>query len=241
MAGPVVVTQVGRVEGTALGRVERFLGIPYAAPPVGTLRFHAPLPPLVIDDVLRADAMPPHAPQPPSPLEQVLGEGTPMIVSEAGCLALNVWTPGAATTASRPVMVFIHGGAFVWGTSASPMYDGAPLAADHDVVVVSFNYRLGVLGFTSCEGLGGPEFAGSGLAGVLDAVAALRWVSRNVAAFGGDPGNVTIFGRDAARGARGEGPLPQGDPPERGGEQRQDRRGGRRGVRRALRGARRAS
>lgn len=196
MAGPVVVTHTGRVEGTSLPGVERFLGIPYAAPPVGELRFRAPRSPLAIDGVLRADTMPPHAPQPPSPLEQFLGEGATPTVSEGGCLGLNVWTP-ACDAAARPVMVFVHGGAFVWGSSAAPMYDGTRLAADNDVVVVSFNYRLGVLGFTSCGSVGGPDFAGSGLAGVLDAVAALRWVSRNVAAFGGDPSNVTLFGESA--------------------------------------------
>jgi para-nitrobenzyl esterase len=196
VTGPVVVTASGRVEGTSHDGVERFLGIPYAAPPVGELRFRAPRAPLEHDGVLRADSMPPHAPQPPSPLEGFLGEGVAPTVSEADCLGLNVWTPGADGSA-RPVMVFVHGGAFVWGSSASPMYDGTRLAADNDVVVVSFNYRLGVVGFTSCAAVGGPDFAGSGLAGVLDAVAALQWVARNIAAFGGDPGNVTVFGESA--------------------------------------------
>ena len=196
MTGPVVRTEVGRVEGVERAGVARFLGIPYAAPPVGDLRFRPPQPPLVIDGVLQASTVAPHAPQPPSFLEQFLSEGVPMVTSEADSLALNVWTP-RADDQRRPVMVFIHGGAFVWGTSASPMYDGTCLARDHDVVVVSCNYRLGVTGFTACGAAGGPAFAGSGLCGVLDAVAALRWVAANVAAFGGDPGNVTIFGESA--------------------------------------------
>ena len=196
MTGPVVRTEVGRVEGVERAGVARFLGIPYAAPPVGDLRFRPPQPPLVIDGVLQASTVAPHAPQPPSFLEQFLSEGVPMVTSEADSLALNVWTP-RADDQRRPVMVFIHGGAFVWGTSASPMYDGTCLARDHDVVVVSCNYRLGVTGFTACGAAVGPAFAGSGLCGVLDAVAALRWVAANVAAFGGDPGNVTIFGESA--------------------------------------------
>jgi para-nitrobenzyl esterase len=196
VSGPVVVTAAGRVEGTSYGGVTRFLGIPYAAPPVGKLRFRAPLEPLELEGVLHAASMPPHAPQPPSPLEGFLGDGAEPTVSEADCLGLNVWTPGV-DGAERPVMVFIHGGAFVWGSSSSPMYDGTRLSADNDVVVVSFNYRLGVVGFTSCAPVGGPDFAGSGLAGVLDAVAALRWVARNIEGFGGNPGNVTVFGESA--------------------------------------------
>ena len=196
MSGPVVDTVAGRVEGTALEGVVRFLGIPYAAPPVGELRFRAPQPPLPLDGVYAADTPPPHAPQPVSPLEQFMSDGAAMTSSEAGCLALNVWTPGP-DGAGRPVMVFVHGGAFVWGSSTSPMYDGSRLAADHDVVVVSCNYRLGLLGFTYCGAAGGAEFAGSGSVGVQDVAAALRWVAANAASFGGDPGNVTVFGESA--------------------------------------------
>ncbi len=195
MSGPVVVTSNGAVEGTSMQGYERYLGIPYAAPPVGELRFRAPQPPARHEGVLSATALPPHAPQPVSVLEQVLSEGGPMTISEASCLALNVWTPRADAT-RRPVMVWIHGGAFVWGSSGSPIYDGARLVVDHDVVVVSLNYRLGATGFTFCEPAGEP-FVGSGSAGVLDAVAALRWVAENAEAFGGDPGNVTIFGESA--------------------------------------------
>jgi para-nitrobenzyl esterase len=196
MAGPLVDTRAGRVEGTSHDGYERFYGIPYAAPPVGARRFVPPQPPVPFEGVRRCDVPPPHAPQVESPLEGFMGEGAAMVTSEADCLALNVWTP-RADGGARPVMVFVHGGGFVFGSSTSPMYDGSRLAAAHDVVVVSCNYRLAALGFSSCEDALGERFAGSGCAGVLDAVAALQWVADNVAGFGGDPSNVTVFGESA--------------------------------------------
>jgi para-nitrobenzyl esterase len=192
----VVATDVGTVEGTAHEGYLRFLGIPYAKPPVGTLRFRAAEPAEAWTGVLLADRYGPHAPQPPSPMETFLGGGAPMVVDEAGCLRLNVWT-AATDNGKRPVMVWIHGGGFTMGTSATSWYDGARFAVDHDVVVVSFNYRLGVLGFTHLGDLAGPEYEGSGSLGVRDAAAVLRWVRTNIAGFGGDPDNVTIFGESA--------------------------------------------
>jgi para-nitrobenzyl esterase len=129
-------------------------------------------------------------------MEQFLGGGAPLVIDEAECLRLNVWTP-RADGAKRPVMVWIHGGGFTMGTSATPWYDGERFAVDNDIVLVSFNYRLGVLGFTYLAELGGPDFMGSGSVGIQDAAAALRWVEENIASFGGDPGNVTIFGESA--------------------------------------------
>jgi para-nitrobenzyl esterase len=196
MPGPVVATTEGLVEGSALDGVTRFLGIPYAAPPVGALRFAAPAPPPAHDGVRPAHVAAPPAPQPASPLESFLSEGRAVPPSEAGCLALNVWTP-AADAGRRPVMVFVHGGGFVWGSSDAPIYEGTRLASAHDVVVVSCNYRLGALGFTAIGPDAGPGFRGSGSVGVQDVAAALAWVRDNVASFGGDPGNVTLFGESA--------------------------------------------
>jgi para-nitrobenzyl esterase len=114
------------------------------------------------------------------------------------CLVLNVWTPD--TSGRRPVMVWFHGGGFALGSASSPLYDGARLARSGDVVVVSVNHRLGLLGFLQLEGLFGEEYAGSGNAGVLDLIAALRWVQRNIERFGGDPSCVTIFGESGGGG-----------------------------------------
>ena len=149
------------------------------------------------------------------------------------CLSLNVQTP-AIDDGARPVMVWIHGGGFDSGSGSTPWYDGSSFVARGDVVVVSLNYRLGALGFLH---LGGPsglgaEFASSGLSGILDQVAALRWVRDNIAAFGGDPGNVTIFGESAGAMSVGTllglpaaaGPVPPGDLPERCVQQRARRR-----------------
>jgi para-nitrobenzyl esterase len=112
------------------------------------------------------------------------------------CLTLNVWTPG--TDGARPVMVWIHGGGFVAGSGASALYRGRALAARGDVVVVTINYRLGILGFLAHPGLADPDAGGAaGNWGLLDQVAALSWVHDNIPAFGGDPNNVTIFGESA--------------------------------------------
>lgn len=129
-------------------------------------------------------------------MEQFFHAGADPVTDEAGCLTLNIWTPGA-DRARRPVMFWIHGGAFTMGSSNSPWYDGTRFAVDHDVVLVSVNYRLGVLGFTYLGDVAGSAYRGSGSLGIQDQAAALRWVQDNIAAFGGDPGNVTIFGESA--------------------------------------------
>ena len=186
--GVVVDTSAGRVRGRSADGVTAFLGIPYAAPPIGPLRFAAPAPPAPWPGVREATRPGPAAPQPPSRLEHVMG---PMAMPQSeDCLSLNVWTPDAG--GRRPVLVWMHGGAFSSGSGGAPWYSGAGLAVDGDLVVVTFNYRLGALGFL---GLG--DDIAPGNAGVRDTLAALRWVRDNIAAFGGDPDRVTFGGQSA--------------------------------------------
>jgi para-nitrobenzyl esterase len=169
-----------------------FRGIPYAAAPIGELRWRPPQPAPSWQGVRAARQPGASCIQKPS-LSIDNGGGDPRPLSE-DCLFLNVWTPGIEPGAKRPVMVWIHGGALVFGTGSAPVYSGEPLAR-RGAVVVSINYRLGALGFFAH-----PALAGEGGAvnfGLLDQVAALRWVKRNIAAFGGDPDNVTIFGQSA--------------------------------------------
>ncbi len=194
--GPVVRTTAGRIEGTA-GRVPgitAFRGIPYAAPPLGPLRLRPPRPPTPWAGVRDATSAGAVAPQRPGPLELAFG-GYGQI--DEDCLTVNVWTPGADPEAGRPVLVWVHGGGFTTGTGTIAWYDGSRLAARGDVVVVTLNYRLGALGFLHLGDLGGEAWAGSGNTGLLDQVAALRWVAENVVGFGGDPDRVTVFGESA--------------------------------------------
>lgn len=200
MSGPRVTTTAGVVEGTNHDGFQGFLGIPYTRPPVGALRFRAPEPAAPWREVLATKAFSPHVPQTSNPFFFV--DGAPVTTSESECLTLNVWTP-KTDEAKRPVMVWIHGGAYAWGGSSTSMYDGERFAIDHDVVIVSFNYRLGVLGFTYLGNHLGPEFEGSGSLAIQDAAAALRWVGDNITSFGGDPRNVTIFGKSAGAGVIG--------------------------------------
>lgn len=192
----IVETASGKVEGFEKRGVLQFRGIPYAAPPVGERRWCPPQPHDPWPGTRDAHEYGPVAPQSASPFHVALGaEGPPW--DEAGCLTLNVWTP-AADDARRPVMVWLHGGSYVIGDGRTPWYDGVHLARDRDVVVVTCNYRLGALGYLHLADLrGGGGFESSGNCGLLDQVAVLRWVQENVAGFGGDPGNVTIFGESA--------------------------------------------
>lgn len=191
----VIDTTLGPVRGDHKRGVLRCKGIPFAAPPVGELRFRPPEPAESWSEVFEAVGRFPIAPQPVAAMEAFAGASGAAEQSEAGCLTLNVWTPAADGT-RRPVMFWIHGGGFMTGAGTIPWYDGTNLAK-RDVVVVSCNYRLGALGFLHLDGLGGADYAGSGNVGLLDQVAALRWVRDNIAAFGGDPSNVTIFGESA--------------------------------------------
>ena len=192
----VVRTTAGMVQGVDAGLpgITAFRGIPYAAPPVGPLRLRPPQPPAPWPGVRDAGAAGPVAPQRPGPLERTFGGYGRM---DEECLTVNLWTPGADPDAGRPVLVWVHGGAFTTGTGTMPWYDGSRLAARGDVVVVTFNYRLGALGFLHLGDLGGEAWAGSGNTGLLDQVAALRWVRENVAGFGGNPERVTVFGESA--------------------------------------------
>ena len=188
---PVVETASGRLRGVERDGVRAFLGIPYAAPPVGPLRFAAPVPPAAWAGERDAGAFGPAAPQQPDALVTRLGlfpEGP----QAEDCLTLNVWTPAAG--GRRAVMVWLHGGAFVGGSAGVPLYDGARLAREGDVVVVTLNYRIGALGFLAL----GPGRTNLGL---RDQVAALAWVRRHAAAFGGDPERVTVFGESAGAGS----------------------------------------
>ena len=184
----VVRTRQGAVRGHMLGKIATFKGIPYAAPPFGANRFRAPQPVEPWDGVREALVFGATAPKPPypPPFDALLPEP---VVPGDDCLNLNIWTPELGNDARLPVMVWIHGGAFRAGSGAIPTYDGGNFARD-GVVCVTINYRLGVEGFL---------YLGEGSAnlGLLDQLAALTWVQENIAAFGGDPDKVTIFGESA--------------------------------------------
>jgi len=170
-----------------------FRGVPYAEPPLGPLRFAAPRPAAAWSGVRDATRFGPAAPQRPDALVRRLGLFGDEPQAE-DCLTLNVWTPGPGPGDRRPVLVWLHGGAFIGGTSGVPLYDGARLAREGDVVVVTLNYRVGALGFLYL----GP---GRGNFGLLDQLEALRFVARHAAAFGGDPDRVTVFGESAGAGS----------------------------------------
>jgi len=191
--GPVVRAPAGAVEGVAEGGLRVFKGLPYAQPPVGAARWTSPRPAAPWAGIRKAASFGPACIQPPSPPGNLYGD-TPSEMSE-DCLSLNVWAPKDARHA--PVFVWIHGGALVTGSSRESVYDGARLARA-GVVVVSINYRLGVLGYLAHPALSAESAQGvSGNYGLLDQIEALRWVRRNIAAFGGDPANVTIAGQSA--------------------------------------------
>jgi para-nitrobenzyl esterase len=198
---PKAATQQGPVTGLAGEGAVRFLGLPYAAPPMGDLRFAPPAPPQTFKTPLAADAFGHTAMQAPSAsatnptselgkaLQTVFPSRKDVEDQSEDCLYLNIWTHEARAARKRPVMVWLHGGGFAYGSAQWPMYDGTNLVKGGDVVVVGVNHRLNVFGYTHIPGV-----EGSGNAGMLDIVAALQWVKANIAQFGGDPGNVTIFG-----------------------------------------------
>ena len=185
----------GRLAGEPEAAVVAFRGIPFARPPLGPLRFQPPQPPEPWPGVRDATRFGGAAPQTADPIGPAVGFERPAHAED--CLTLNVWTPGADGR-RRPVLVWIHGGAFVLGGGAQPVCDGAALAGRGDVVVVTINYRLGVLGFLRLAATGlGRDLPATGNEGLLDQIAALRWVRDEIAYFGGDPDNVTIFGESA--------------------------------------------
>jgi para-nitrobenzyl esterase len=183
----VVTTDRGQVRGATHGRAQAFLGIPYAAPPVAERRFRAPEPPSAWDGVLDASSFGSNCPQ-----MGLLGT----VVGDEDCLTLNLWRPSDAPSRALPVLVFIHGGNNTLGSGADPHHNGRRLVENHDVIVVTFNYRLGLLGFLAHPALTS-ESGTSGNWAYLDQIAVLDWVSNNIAAFGGDPDQVTIVGESA--------------------------------------------
>ncbi|NCF34185.1 MAG: carboxylesterase family protein [Proteobacteria bacterium] len=189
-----VICSAGEILGRAKAQALLFAGIPYAQPPVGNLRFKAPQPLRSFSEPYPALKFGPAAPQVPS---GGMTDSAPVRWDE-DCLTLNISTPTniLATPAKRPVLVWIHGGGYRSGQGAIPWYNGTRFARDQDIVVVSINYRLGALGFADLTHLG-DEFTTSNVNGMLDQIAALQWVQRNIDAFGGDPDQVTIAGESA--------------------------------------------
>ncbi len=191
---PIVNTRYGRLQGQTEDDLHVFRGVPFAAPPVGELRFRAPRPPQPWDGIREANEVGYGSMQAFMPGLELLGAWE-MPVDE-DCLTLNVWTPGL-DDAKRPVLFWIHGGGFTGGSGATPIYDGQHLARRGDVVVVTINYRLGALGFLYNEAFTDSDDATSGNYGMRDQIAALEWVRDHIGEFGGDPNNVTIFGESA--------------------------------------------
>ena len=194
-----IQTQSGPVRGSGADVVV-YKGIPYAAPPTGDRRWRPPAPPEPWTEVRNASRFGPQCPQTDNAPR---GLALPPTTSSEDCLTLNVWTPAKSTSERLPVMVWIHGGGFTAGRAALPRTDGTNLAR-RGVVVVSFKYRLGVLGFLAHPALSREsEHRVSGNYGLLDQIAVLQWIRANIAAFGGDPANVTLFGTSAGASSQG--------------------------------------
>jgi para-nitrobenzyl esterase len=200
----IVETTAGKVQGTMVEDILAFKTVPYAASTAGANRFLPPQPVASWSGVRDCSTFTGRAPQagiapvPRAELADFSGSPDPSPETE-DCLTVNVWTP-AADAGKRPVMVWFHGGAFSYGNANAPRLRGTRLAARDDVVVVTVNQRLNIFGHLDLSALGGEAYRHSGNAGTLDMVAALRWVRDNIAAFGGDPGNVTIFGESGGGG-----------------------------------------
>jgi para-nitrobenzyl esterase len=190
---PVVKTRNGDVQGVVGHQVFVFKGIPYAAPPVGDLRWREPHPPASWQGVRQASTFGNACIQTPGLSAANGGDAGPL---SEDCLYLNVWTPNLAPSTKLPVMVWIHGGAYIFGAGSLAIYDGASLA-NRGAVFVSLNYRLAQLGFFAHPALEQESPGGPVNFGLLDQIAALEWVQQNIAQFGGDPNNVTILGQSA--------------------------------------------
>lgn len=196
---PIVETGLGAVRGLRSGGIHTFKGLPYGDDTSGAHRFQPPRPALPWAGVRDATRYGAHAPQLPTSRQNayadlILYDQQPGGMGE-DCLVLNVWTPSLDPTARKPVLVHLHGGGFYAGSGNSPQFDGEMLARFGDAVVVTVNHRLGAFGFLDLSELGGERYAQSGVAGMLDLVAALGWVREHIAAFGGDPGRVLVFGQ----------------------------------------------
>jgi para-nitrobenzyl esterase len=198
--GAIVETTAGRIRGLQLDRVHGFKGVPYGASTAGARRFLPPLPAAPWTGVRDTFTLGPRSPQGHA---TYVAEWQPLTGQEPPdeeCLHLNVWTASASTGGTRPVMVWLHGGGYSGGSPGAIPYDGANLARRHDVVVVSITHRVNAFGFLYLKGLGGPRYANASNAGMNDIVAGLEWVRDNIARFGGDPRNVTIFGQSGGAG-----------------------------------------
>ena len=199
-SGPVAVTASGRVRGSTQGKVKAFKGVPYGASTEGSGRF---LPPSKVPGwtgVRDALELAPASPQNPSMLipESMAQQPKADWSGTEDCLHVNVWTQGLS--GKRPVMVWFHGGGYSAGSGNWAMYDGANLAAKHDVVMVAVNHRLNVFGYLYLADIGGAKYAQASNVGMFDCIQALEWVRDNIANFGGDPNNVTIFGQSGGGG-----------------------------------------
>ena len=193
----LVETVTGPIRGTDDGQVTSWKGVRYAAPPVGDLRWRAPQPVAPWTTVLEATRYGSVCPQPTDPRIPI-DLGAPQ---DEDCLTLNVWASSDTAAGDRkPVMVWVHGGAYILGSASQPLYDGRVMAGGGDVVVVTMNYRLGALGFLDLSEFDSPRRRFDSNIGLRDVLAALHWVRDNIAAFGGDPDRVTLFGESAGAG-----------------------------------------
>lgn len=192
MRTTLVETTSGKVQGYEQGAITVWKGIPFAHPPIAHRRFLPPQPPKPWTGVLDATQFGSAALQ-SARLGNASAVGGPSTSED--CLSLNIWSPGTEGQ-KRPVMVYIHGGGFVIGSASEPLYDGTSFATQHDIVVVTCNYRLGLLGLLYLGDLAGSAYT-QGNAALLDQIAALQWVHDNIAAFGGDPDRVTVMGESA--------------------------------------------
>jgi para-nitrobenzyl esterase len=198
--GDVVDTTAGKIRGLKQAGVLAFRGVPYGASAAGSSRFMPPSKPQPWTRVRDTFELGPRCPQVSGGL---IPEVAAVDRSEGmgeDCLVLNLWTPSAGREHKRPVMVWLHGGAYSVGSAGFTIYDGANLARKHNVVLVGINHRLNVFGFLYLAEIGGEKYARSSNVGMLDIVAALEWVRDNIATFGGDPKNVTIFGQSGGAG-----------------------------------------
>jgi len=202
--GATIETTLGKVRGTAQAGVQAFRGVPYAASTAGANRFMPPAKREPWTDVRDTVELGLRAPQRPSDFHGQVPKAFDVMCPDEpmgeDCLVLNAWTPGTTAGRKRPVMVWLHGGGFTSGSGGFICYSGQELARKHDVVVVTVNHRLTVFGYLYFAGIGGDKYAKASNVGMLDIVAALEWLRDNAAAFGGDAGNVTIFGQSGGGG-----------------------------------------
>jgi len=200
-SGATVDTSSGKIRGLMIDKVNAFKGIPYGASTAGNRRFLPPAKPEPWTGIKDTVEWGPEAPQlsPHTEIPEVRATIPATGMSE-DCLRLNVWSNGLGRNDKRPVMLWLHGGGFTSGNGSYTIYDGTNLAKKRDVVAVTINHRLNSFGFLDLTGIGGAKYVHASNVGMLDAIAALQWVHDNIANFGGDPNNVTIFGQSGGAG-----------------------------------------